>query len=255
MFKKGIILDAILGTTFIISLVMLFQVVRFFGEFSLLDPIGDAIGDVEMTDLVFSEIRENPKVDKNVVLVNIGELSRRDIAQELQIINQYEPAVIGIDSYFWSLKEDTLGDLLLNNALSDIENLVLVSQLKYNQFSDKYDSIRYSHEFFNIGSTGFANLETDALDQHQFKVCRSFPPTRKVQEKEEQAFALKVSELFDATRSTQFLKRGNEYEIINYRGNVIDFGQTKFGGRYTALDITDVFGHFMKLIHIHSGPR
>ena len=178
MFKKGIILDSILGTAFIISLILLFQIVRFFGEFSLLDPIGDAIGDVEMTDLVFSEIRESPSVDRNVVLVNLGELSRREIAEELEIINQYEPAVIGIDSYFWALKEDSIGDLLLNRALSNIDNLVMVSQLKFNHFSDTYDSIRFSDPYFNLGNTGFANLETDALTQHQFKVCRSFPPRK-----------------------------------------------------------------------------
>ena len=52
---------------------------------------------------------------------------------------------------------------------------------------------------------------------------------------------MKVSELFDATLAKQFLLRGNDYEIINYRGNIIDYGQTKLGGRYTALDVTDVF--------------
>lgn len=241
MFTKGIILDSILGTLFIISLILLFQIVRFFGEFSLLDPIGDAIGDVEMTDLVFSGIRENQSVDKNVVLVNIGDLSRREIAQELQIINKYKPAVIGIDSYFWNLKEDSIGDILLNRSLSDIENLVLVSQLQYNGFSDEYDSIKFSNPYFNLGSTGFANLETNALAQYQFKVCRSFPPERVIKEERELAFSVKVSELFDLEKTYAFLNRENEYEIINYRGNIMDFGQTKFGGRYTALDVSDVF--------------
>ena len=83
MFRKEILLDTILGTSFIISLIVLFHLVRFIGEFSFLDPIGDAIGDVEMTDLVFSKIRQNPAVDKNIILVNIGELSRSEIANEL----------------------------------------------------------------------------------------------------------------------------------------------------------------------------
>lgn len=242
MTKRRIFLDAILGTTFIISLVLLFQMVRVFGEFNVLDPIGDAIGDVELTDLVFSEIRENPKIDTNIVLVNIGELSRKEIARELQIINQYEPAVVGIDSYFRELKEDSLGDILLNQAFSNIENLVLVSQLRYNFFTDKYDSIEYSNSFFNLGSTGFANLETDALDQHQFKVCRSFPPKRIINGEQEVAFAVRVSQLYDEARADLFLKRDYEYEIINYRGNVIGFDQTKYGGRFTALDVGDVFG-------------
>ena len=239
--KKGILLDSILGTSFIISFVLLFQLVRGVGEFSFLDPIGDAIGDVEMTDLVFSQIRENPKVDKNVVLVNIGDLSRREIAQELRIINQYDPAVIGIDSYFWSLKEDSLGDILLNRELSDIENLVLVSKLEYSEVTESYDSIRYSHSNFDVGHNGYANLETDAVAQDQFKVCRSFPPQTIINQEEVHPFSVKVCELFDEKKAHAFLKRTNEFEIINYRGNIADFGQTHLGGRYTALDISDVF--------------
>ena len=209
--------------------------------FSLFDPIGDAIGDVEMADLVFSEIREKPPVDRNIVLVNMGELSRREIAQELQIINQFEPAVIGIDSFFWNCKEDSLGDIQLINSLSNIKNLVLVSELKYNRFIDEYDSIRSSNSIFNVGHQGYANLETEALTQHQFKVCRSFPPKKMVNEKEELAFSVRICKLFDTDKTNIFLERGNKYEIINYRGNIMDFGQTKFGGRYTALDISDVF--------------
>jgi CHASE2 domain-containing sensor protein len=241
MTKKGIIIDSILGTLFIISLILFFHFFRFFAEFSLFDPIGDAIGDVEMTDLVFSRIREAPDVDQNVILVNIGDLSRREIARELQIINEYEPSVIGIDSYFWSLKEDSLGDILLNRALSDIENLVLVNKLAYNKLTETYDSIRYSHPFFNLGESGFANLESDAIDQYDFKVCRSFPPKMKIDGDIKQSFSVKVAEAYNKNRAQNFLARDNDYETINYRGNIIDYGQTKYGGRYTALDVADVF--------------
>lgn len=241
MFKKAVILDSIFGTTFIISLILVFQTLRFIGEFSLLDPIGDAIGDVEMTDIVFSEIRESPPVDRNIVLVNIGQLSRREIAREIQIINQFEPAVIGMDSYFWNLKEDTIGDILLSRALSKVQNLVMGSKLIYNEKTDSYDSLRVSNSSFNIGHQGFANLETNALTQDHFKVCRSFLSKKEIHEEEELAFSVKLCQSFDTTKASNFLKRDNDYEIINYRGNVMDFGQTKFGGRYTALDVSDVF--------------
>lgn len=241
MFKKAVLLDSILGTTFIISLILLFHVLRFIGEFSFLDPIGDAIGDVEMTDIVFSDIRKSPSFDENVVLVNIGALSRREIAQELLIINQFDPAVIGIDSFFWNLKEDSLGDILLNRALSNIKNLVMVSELKYNPKTDDYDSLRVSNSFFNLGHHGFANLETNAIAQYRFKVCRSFPPKKEIHKKEEVAFSVKLCQLFDERKANKLLERNNVYEIINYRGNVMGFGQTKFGGRYFGLDVSDVF--------------
>ncbi len=240
MKKKGILTDSLLGTLFILSLILFFQAVRLFGEFKLLDPIGDAIGDVELTDLVFSNIRPEAKVDTNVVLVNIGQLSRSGIARELEIINNYEPAVIGIDSYFWDLKEDSLGDLALSAALSDIASLVLVSRLLYNPITGVYDSIRYSHPDFNIGHTGFANLETDALKQYQYKVCRTFPPRRIIEGKEELSFALTIAGLYDESAASKCLNRDNESEVINYRGNIIGYGQSTSSGRFAALDVSDV---------------
>jgi len=241
MTKWGIIIDSILGTLFIISLILFFNFFRFFAEFSLFDPIGDAIGDVEMTDLVFSSIRETPEIDQNVILVNIGDLSRREIARELKIINEYDPAIIGIDSYFWSLKEDSLGDILLKRSLSDIENLVLVNKLVYNKLTETYDSVRYSHPFFNLGESGFANLESNAVNQYDFKVCRSFPPKVTIKGEVIPSFSVKIVEAYSEDKAQKFLDRGNDYETINYRGNIIDYGQTKYGGRYTALDVVDVF--------------
>ncbi|MDZ7606094.1 MAG: CHASE2 domain-containing protein [Cyclobacteriaceae bacterium] len=240
MKKRGILADSLLGTFFILSLILFFQAVRLFGEFKLLDPIGDAIGDVELTDLVFSNIRPEARVDTSIVLVNIGQLSRAGIARELQVINKYQPAVIGIDSYFWDLKEDSLGDLALSAALSDIENLVLVNKLQYNPMTGSYDSVRYSHERFNVGKTGFANLETDALAQYQYKVCRTFPPKRIVKGNEQYSFALTIASLYDESAAKKCLNRHNESEVINYRGNIMGYGQSTSSGRFAALDVSDV---------------
>ena len=240
MTKRGIISDSILGTLFIVSLILLFHFFTSLGDFSLFDPIGDAIGDVEMTDVVFSNIRENPEFDDDIVLVNIGNLTRREIAKELSIINMYKPKVVGIDSYFWTLKQDSLGDILLNRALSDIDNLVMVNKLIYNPSKGIYDSIRYSHTDFNVGVNGFANLETTAQAQHKFKVCRSFPPTHTVGGQKELSFAVQVAGLVDSSKAWKFVERNSEFEIINYRGNIIDYNQTNYGGRFIALDVEDV---------------
>src|SRR5882724_8576722 len=68
--------------------------------FSAFDPVSQALGQFELTDQAFSNLREEPKPDERVVLVNIGNLTRREVAQELQIISKFKPRVIGIDSYF-----------------------------------------------------------------------------------------------------------------------------------------------------------
>jgi CHASE2 domain-containing sensor protein len=60
------------------------------------------------------------------------------------------------------------------------------------------------------------------------------------------AFAVKLASYLDSAKAENFLNRGNEVEVVNYRGNVPDFGATRFGGKYTALDVGDVYnGNFV----------
>ncbi len=238
--QSRILLDALIGTAFIFSLILMIHFFRFLGNMSFFDPIGDAIGDVEFTDIVFSELREDPEVDTSIVLVNIGNLGRKDIGRQIRIINACEPAVVAIDGYFWALKEDSLGDVLLSDALRTSPNLVMASKLIYNPAAGRYDSIAFSDKQFMRGTHGYANLETNALEQHQFKVCRSFPPVYTVAGQSELSFAVRVAEEFDPKVTREFLDRGNDTETINYRGNIMDYGQTRFGGRYQALDVQDV---------------
>ncbi|MFZ9503224.1 MAG: hypothetical protein ACO263_01510, partial [Cyclobacteriaceae bacterium] len=66
--------------------------------FQAFDPIGQAIGDIEISDIAFSQIREGePKPDENVTIVNIGYLTRGEIGDQLRNINKHNPKLIGLD--------------------------------------------------------------------------------------------------------------------------------------------------------------
>ncbi len=240
MLQKKILIDSLFGTLFIFGLLLIFELVRMLGQFSVIDPIGDAIGDVEFTDLVFSELRQDPPVDTSIVLVNIGNLGRRDIARQLMIINELKPAVVGIDGFFFEPKADSLGDMLLAHALSSIPSLVMVSKLTYHEGHQAYDSVRFSHHMFRYGSTGFANVVSEAQEQHQFKVTRTFAPKVDLGPSEEIAFAVRLAQQYNPEAAEAMLARNNAYETINYRGNIYDFGQSQYSGRYFALDVEDV---------------
>ncbi|PZR20126.1 MAG: hypothetical protein DI538_30600, partial [Azospira oryzae] len=54
--------------------------------FQAFDSIGQALKDFELTDYAFSKLRPDPSVEERIILVNIGTLSRRGIAQEIQIL-------------------------------------------------------------------------------------------------------------------------------------------------------------------------
>lgn len=243
--------DVILGTIFIFALMGLFGSLTAFKVFDIMDPIGEAFADMEFTDVYFSQLLDDPVADQNVVLVNVGLESRMGISVLLDSISKYDPAVIGVDLFFDYPKEDTLGDLMLMEALGRIENLVLVTKLSQtmgNMDPESIDSLEWSHPMFTWNATpAFANLLTDAGVQEDLKMCRTFVPQLELDNGENQiAFAVKMASYISQEKADKFLARGNEEEVINYRGNVLDYGATKFGNKYFALDVWDVYsGNFV----------
>jgi CHASE2 domain-containing sensor protein len=209
-----------------------------FKLFSAFDPISQALSDFELTDYAFSNLRHDPLVDQRIILVNFGDLPRREVAQQLQIISQYKPKVIGIDGYYnceGGLRDtvncpqliDTLGNLMLANAIEQAGNVVLVSKLLQSDSAsnaeaiDLYDSIEYSDPIFSDHArNAYANLVTGAVYQEDVKLCRSFIPKYTVRGKDEYAFAVQICMLYDSAKTKKFLARNKEEEVINYHGNV-----------------------------------
>jgi CHASE2 domain-containing sensor protein len=226
-------------TIFVFTMMWLVNIVTDLKMFNAFDPFSQALKDFEMTDYAFSKLREDPKVDERIVVVNLGELSRREVAAQLYIINRYKPRVIGIDSYFncegrlrdlenCPALEDTLGNVLLANAIEEAGNVVLVSKLlqttkKANdpEAIDIYDSLEFSDLNFSMYSKhGFANLVTNADYQEDVKQCRSFVPRYEVNGEDHLAFAVQLCMQYDPEKTKRFLARNKEEEIINYRGNI-----------------------------------
>lgn len=128
----------------IMTMILIFAFFKLVGSinFSVLDPIGDAFEDVELTDIVFSKFNKNHEyhaiiegkntIDNDVVIVNVGNLKRQEIAQLLNRVNSCKPAAVGIDvffegSYRHQNKLDSIFDNMLVDALRNTPNLVLVS--------------------------------------------------------------------------------------------------------------------------------
>ncbi|MBN4065782.1 hypothetical protein JYT51_00445, partial [Candidatus Amoebophilus asiaticus] len=79
--------DSLFATLFVYIVILIFYLIPL--NINFLDPLEQALSDFELTDIVFSKMREKESVkgDTNIVLVNIGNLSRRGIADEIKIIN------------------------------------------------------------------------------------------------------------------------------------------------------------------------
>ena len=273
---KKIWLNSIYVTIFTFAMMWVLSKVTDLKLFNAFDPIAQALSDFELTDYAFSSLRPNPTVDERIVLVNIGTLPRAGIAEQIRIISQHKPKVIGIDSYFTcegGLRDtlncpqllDTLGNLLLSNAIQEAGNVVLVSKLLQSRSLyksgaiDIYDSTQFSDPIFqDYSQYGFANLPTGASYQEDVKICRSFIPRLEVKGKQEMAFAVRMAMMYDSSKTKALFERNKYEEIVNFRGNIEiqelklkvlqqqDLSATNYPVMFYALDVEDVFrGQFL----------
>lgn len=244
-------IDAVIGTVFVFAVLGGLYSITKLKVFDAFDPLGQALGDMEFTDIAFSQIREDPEIDTNIVIVNIGNLPRGLIAQQIMTLNHFKPKVIALDIIFsCEFRDsiscpgayDTLGTMMFGEAVRQAEGKMVMAhklwQKKYDSNSEIYDSLEHSDDPLREGAyEGFVNLDTDADTQEDLKICRSFNPTMTVNGTRELAFAVKIAMLYDSSAAKEFLSRGNVKETINYRGNIVDWhSASSYAGRYAVLD-------------------
>lgn len=204
-------------TTFVMVFMYLLSFIEFNSD--IVNPLAKALSDFELTDVVFSHMRENPGLEDRITMVNIGNLDRRGVAALIEQINSHKPKVIGIDAFFRKPKEDVEGDFLLATAFSKVENMVLVSELHENSETESIDSVSYSHPMFmQFAEPGFADMITEGRDF--FKTSRDCIPFETVNDKKVLSFPVKMAYIYDSVQTKKFLDRGNETETINFQGNI-----------------------------------
>jgi CHASE2 domain-containing sensor protein len=234
--KKSIVRGATI-TGFVFLMMWGFKGVSTLNMFTAFDPISQALGEFELTDWVFSKFRDQPEPDPRIVIVNIGP-SRAAIAQQINTVSSLGAKVIGIDSFFnceggfydtlnCPQLKDTLANLMLSGAIAQAGNVVLVSKLLQTDSLYKtdpghvFDSLEYSDMMFSqFATNAFANLPTNATYQEDVKVCKSIFPQMIVKGERKLAFSVMMAWMYDSVKAEKFLARGNEEEVINFRGNI-----------------------------------
>jgi CHASE2 domain-containing sensor protein len=244
--KRKFWVHCVLATAFIFGFMGVAG--QLFAIFDFLDPIGDALEGYEMTDQVFSNEmwRIPPPVEEDIIIINMGEQSRRVIAEQINIINSFEPKVIGLDAIFRDPKpEDPIGDLMLSGALSRAKNVVMYAKLLDNGDDFIWNDVEYSNPMFTYGHrTASVNLAiaTEGGLQWKHKTSRTFFPRELLRDSKTGeidtvlAFGVEIVNMFEPDKAKKFLARNVEEELINYTGNVLDYGLTRTGNRFFALD-------------------
>ena len=218
-----------------------------------LNPVEDAFSGFDLTDIVFSKLTDQNKADTNITVINIGPLDRAGIAGLIDIINENDPKVIGLDVQL-EFALDSAQDAQLEQSISQVKNMVMVSEMRPNPDSTvkRADHVKINFQrFTKHAHTAFANFITQAKgNQIEWPTVRSFPPKEAVtkvilsrgeekfdtvslkeagrKEKVEYAFGVKVAQLFAPKKAKAFLDRDKDYEVINFTGNVSLIGKTNF---------------------------
>lgn len=250
-------LEVVLCSTFVFTVLYGIANILELGVLDVFDPIGQALGDTELTDITFSKLREDPEYDTNILIVNTGYLSSEEVGEQIRILSSFKPKVIAIDVFYncppgftdsinCPIAYDTIRERPLGEAIANAGNVVMVTKLlqtpsllqKRGSDIDVFDSLEHSLEILRPGAyEGFANLETDADHQEDLKSCRRFNPRMIVNGKEELAFSVRTAMIYDSVKTKRFLARNNPVEVINYRGNTIDMhGASEYPSRYITLD-------------------
>ncbi len=188
-------------------------------NFKFLDPMVNALRDFDVYDLYYSQLRSTPDADTNIVLVNIGSLSRAEIAHQIHVINSYSPKVIALDIVFAREGADPSADFALAGEFSQVKNLVMVNRLdNYNESTDSYDTVKTSIDIFNrYAKNGYANLPDDAGGS--FRTIRKYCPFSISKGTRVNSITSAILQIVDSARYAKLSKRNVEYEMVNYRGN------------------------------------
>ena len=208
-------------------------------QFEFLNVLEEVFDDFDLTHIYYSKIRDPQTVpyENKVVIVNIGKLKRRDIAQQINILNKYKAKVIGIDARFYALPEDNeyydpVGDFLLQQAFKNTENIVIGSELvNPDPKKQVWDSLKLPQEsILPHVTTGFVNIGNK--EGSDFPFWGNIPPKEKVKSGEKiHCFAAEVMRLYNPSIAEEFLNRSNEEEIIYFKGNL---------DKYTKLEASQV---------------
>ncbi|PWJ44802.1 CHASE2 domain-containing protein [Sediminitomix flava] len=213
------------GTVFVFLFMYLLQLVGVQTEiFNVFESVFE---EFELTDIYYRDIR-NPQeetFEENVILVNIGHLPRRAIAEQINILNKYEPAVIGIDAVFAGPKEDDpMGDFLLAQAVAESNKFVFASTPLEPTRKENIvtaDSIGMPYELFlandSVISTGHVYTGNEYAD---FTTWREVPVFVDNKGKLEPSLAAEVVRQFDEEKYKNLLKRERIIEPIYFKGNL-----------------------------------
>ncbi|WP_044205592.1 CHASE2 domain-containing protein [Flammeovirga sp. OC4] len=175
--------------------------------------------DFKVTDIYY-QIRNDKVIDKDIVLVNIGKASRGEIGKLLTKLDQYQPAVIGINATFMgnSSYSNSHEDKILYHALNNMHTKVILPSSVVNDEKNNLQLELSDKPFTQNTDHGFTHFH---YDNDQNEVVRKMVKYIDLDtNRKELHFAIKLAELYNHDLASQFLSRKDSIETIFFKGNI-----------------------------------
>jgi CHASE2 domain-containing sensor protein len=130
---------------------------------------------------VFREVARTEKIDQDIILINIGNSTRTEIAALILDIEKCKPLIVGIDVLFLKNRQ-SLEDSILANAIEKVSNDILA--YRFDSTGKEERSLEKFRKFVN--NEGYVNLDLiNGVSSH-------FTPLKEVGGKLYESFALRI---------------------------------------------------------------
>lgn len=195
-----------LGVT-IISFVIAISALS--GLESLLDFRTSIQGDSFQISDVYNYVadkRSVAKLNDNITIIGLDGCNRKDIASMIPVIDDMQPAAIGLDVLFFHEYEE---DEVLIQNIENSSNLVL--PILINEESQSISG-SYFYEELTRGNFGVINLNVTSSNQP----VRTFTPDISCQDITLNTFAVELVSLANHDKYDELIRRKRQIETISY---------------------------------------
>jgi len=176
---------------------------------SVLNPFKLALADFDFNDIAYSELNKNADMplDPRIVVVNIDNADRGQIAAMIETVQADKPSAIGLDVLFEEPK-DPFTDSLLYSTIKNSPQLVMASRLVWADEKQPYKTGFLTDTSLQYGFANFVGTDKGTI--------RYFSPMENEDGKKWLSFSTAIIKNSDKAAYQELISRHKKVELINY---------------------------------------
>lgn len=210
LFKR----DTLLSTLSVFLLIGLLALLPL--NTNILNPIKTALVDFDFNDIAYAKLGKNSDthLDDRIVIVNISDADRAQIAGILEVVSRSKPKAVGLDAEFKEARESATDEMLLQ-ALQRTPNMVGASRLNWKEKKGIEQKGYFSAAIPDYGYVNFIGEDAGTI--------RFFSPKEKSNGQEYLCFASALIKKGDPELYKQHAKRSRDLERIHYKRRIAQY--------------------------------